>query len=277
MNSIRVNYFTSFITRRRERYPAAQIGILWVKAGSMSFRLSDGKTDTIHAGQYCFYNSQALINLETEFTDEIFDAVAVILSPDLLQTFLNLYQPPKRRLNDKALPIIDCDDYFLTQISTILSYIDGEKISNSALEFIAMSLLAQLCAVSSATIEMIKQSLELSVTQKVIHYIEKNIENSISLDETANYVGTSTATLKRKLSADGLSFSNLVKVKRINFATTQLRITNQSITQIAFDAGYKSPAHFSTAFKSVHNQTPKEFRAMLRKQRARARREIESR
>lgn len=270
MSSLKVNYFTSFISRRRERYPAAQIGILWVKAGSMQFRLTNGSEDTIHAGQYCFYNSQELINLETQFNDDMFDAVAIILSPDLLQTFLNLYSTPNDYRPSSYLPVVDCDDYFHTQMNTLLTYIEKGTVSDESLEFIAMSLLSQLCASASATIDMIKQSLELSVTQKVIHYIEKNIDGSISLDDTANYVGTSIATLKRKLAADDLSFSNLVKVKRINFATTQLRVTNNSITQIAYDAGYKSAAHFSTAFKSIHNQTPKEFRALLRKNRAKA-------
>jgi AraC-like DNA-binding protein len=49
-------------------------------------------------------------------------------------------------------------------------------------------------------------------------------------------------------------------VKRINFAATQLRKSEKSITEIAFESGFKSAAHFSTAFKSVYNMTPKDFR-----------------
>ncbi|MDF5607521.1 helix-turn-helix transcriptional regulator, partial [Vibrio parahaemolyticus] len=48
--------------------------------------------------------------------------------------------------------------------------------------------------------------------------------------------------------------------KRINFAATQLRKSEKSITEIAFESGFKSAAHFSTAFKSVYNMTPKDFR-----------------
>ncbi|MDF5203558.1 helix-turn-helix domain-containing protein, partial [Vibrio parahaemolyticus] len=46
----------------------------------------------------------------------------------------------------------------------------------------------------------------------------------------------------------------------INFAATQLRKSEKSITEIAFESGFKSAAHFSTAFKSVYNMTPKDFR-----------------
>ncbi|WP_155487664.1 AraC family transcriptional regulator, partial [Vibrio harveyi] len=36
-------------------------------------------------------------------------------------------------------------------------------------------------------------------------------------------------------------------------------------TQIAFESGFKSAAHFSTAFKSIYSITPKEFRSQIAK------------
>ncbi|MCV5927109.1 helix-turn-helix transcriptional regulator, partial [Escherichia coli] len=65
----------------------------------------------------------------------------------------------------------------------------------------------------------------------------------------------SIATLKRRLAAENLSFSQILKVKRINYAATQLRVSQKSITEIAFESGFKSAAHFSTAFKSIYNIT----------------------
>ncbi len=111
----------------------------------------------------------------------------------------------------------------------------------------------------------IASAAKLTVTQKVIYYIEQNIENNISLDTLANYMGMSPATLKRRLSAEDLSFSNLLKIKRIAHAATQLRTSNKSITQIAYESGFKSAAHFSTAFKTYHGKTPKDFRTLIAK------------
>ncbi|NMU27024.1 helix-turn-helix transcriptional regulator, partial [Vibrio parahaemolyticus] len=73
----------------------------------------------------------------------------------------------------------------------------------------------------------------------------------ITLEGLAAHMSMSIATLKRRLAADDLSFSQILKVKRINFAATQLRKSEKSITEIAFESGFKSAAHFSTAFKSV--------------------------
>ena len=43
---------------------------------------------------------------------------------------------------------------------------------------------------------------------------------------------------------------------RINFAKKQLEITNYSVTDIAFDAGYSSPSLFIKTFKKITSLTP---------------------
>ncbi len=58
---------------------------------------------------------------------------------------------------------------------------------------------------------IIARASRLTVTQKVIHYIEQNIENNISLDTLASYMGMSPATLKRRLSAEGSFIFKLIK------------------------------------------------------------------
>lgn len=263
MSKIKINYFTNFINRRRDRYPAAQIGILWVKSGSLSYRFSDGKAGTISAGQYCYYNSSEFINLETHIDEQAFDATAIILDSSILQHFLQSI-PASNVPMGSNYPIADCNDYVTSVFGTILNNLEKKDISEQSLIFLAMAILSELTHSHPQTVERIKQSLTLSISQKVIHYIESNIEDSISLEQTATHLSMSTATLKRKLSADGLSFSSLLKIKRINFAANLLRNTSESITHIAFASGFKSAAHFSTAFKSIQGLTPKEFRAKLR-------------
>lgn len=50
---------------------------------------------------------------------------------------------------------------------------------------------------------------------------------------------------------------------RINFAKKQLEITNYSVTDIAFDAGYSSPSLFIKAFKKITSLTPNSYRKNL--------------
>jgi AraC-like DNA-binding protein len=139
----------------------------------------------------------------------------------------------------------------------------NDKASDSTLESLATALVTEITAVSPSHLPILQRACNQSTTQKVIRFIELNIENEVSLDNTSRFLGMSTATLKRRLAAEGLSFSQILKVKRVNYAATKLRLTNKSIAQIAFESGFKSAAHFSTAFKGVQGITPKEFRQRI--------------
>ncbi len=50
---------------------------------------------------------------------------------------------------------------------------------------------------------------------------------------------------------------------RINFAKKQLEITNYSVTDIVFDAGYSSPSLFIKTFKKITSLTPNSYRKNL--------------
>ncbi|MGC6228018.1 transcriptional regulator ChbR [Proteus mirabilis] len=50
---------------------------------------------------------------------------------------------------------------------------------------------------------------------------------------------------------------------RINFAKKQLEITNYSVTDITFDAGYSSPSLFIKTFKKITSLTPNSYRKNL--------------
>lgn len=52
---------------------------------------------------------------------------------------------------------------------------------------------------------------------------------------------------------------------RINFAKKQLKITNYSVTNIAFKASYSSPSLFIKTFKKLTSFTPKSYRKKLTK------------
>lgn len=55
----------------------------------------------------------------------------------------------------------------------------------------------------------------------------------------------------------------LINEIRIDFARKQLEITNYSVTDIAFEAGYSSPSLFIKTFKKLTSCTPKNYRNKL--------------
>ncbi len=84
---------------------------------------------------------------------------------------------------------------------------------------------------------------------------------SISIDSTALAMGTSIRTLQRELNREGTDFRSLANAARARRATELLRHTDVSITRIAAELGYSTPANFSRAFRSATGLNPSVLRA----------------
>lgn len=70
--------------------------------------------------------------------------------------------------------------------------------------------------------------------------------------------------LRRVRKATGKSTSRYVAETQLNKAKTLLVTSNMTLQQIAYEAGYASPASFSSKFKSLTGMTPSAFRNRVR-------------
>jgi len=71
---------------------------------------------------------------------------------------------------------------------------------------------------------------------------------------------TSILSLQRTLNGEGTDFRTFVNVARAVRAHELLRHTNVSITQIAAELGYSTPANFSRAFRKATGLNPSALR-----------------
>lgn len=99
----------------------------------------------------------------------------------------------------------------------------------------------------------------------VLSHIRAQVQTGVvSVDSTARAMGTSVRTLQRVLRRDnGVDFRELANTVRLQRAEELLRGSNVSITQIAMDFGYSSPANFSRAFRKASGVAPHEYRQRL--------------
>ena len=58
----------------------------------------------------------------------------------------------------------------------------------------------------------------------------------------------------------GLSVSQYIKEKKIDYAKMLLRTTNLSVSEIAQRLGYINLSHFTASFKQITNMTPVNYR-----------------
>ena len=83
----------------------------------------------------------------------------------------------------------------------------------------------------------------------------------LSLEETASELGMSARTLKRKLAADGTSFSEILDEERRERAVLLLRGTQLGLDEVAERLGYSDLANFTRAFRRWTGVPPGAFRA----------------
>lgn len=86
------------------------------------------------------------------------------------------------------------------------------------------------------------------------------LAGSVSLEAAAQALDLSTRSLQRALRQDGTDFRSLATVVRTCRAGELLRSTDASITAIAAELGYSTPANFARAFRKATGLAPDDFR-----------------
>lgn len=109
--------------------------------------------------------------------------------------------------------------------------------------------------------------LDEALIRKVISIVEARIEDpDFSVDKLSSEVGMSRSALYLKLRAlTGESPSDLVRRIRLGYAARLLKTRQYNVAEVAFRAGFNSPAYFSTSFTQHYGCMPSEYFANLSK------------
>ncbi|EAS46184.1 transcriptional regulator, AraC family protein [marine gamma proteobacterium HTCC2207] len=85
-------------------------------------------------------------------------------------------------------------------------------------------------------------------------------EGEVSIDKLASLMNISRRTLQRRLSDRGTNFLQVLQEVRSRMALRYLSDNRLGITEIAFLLGYADQGSFSSAFKSWHGMSPRDYR-----------------
>lgn len=101
--------------------------------------------------------------------------------------------------------------------------------------------------------------------QQVLDHIEQHLfdADGLSALACARAIGVSERYLHRLFAQRGLRFSRNVLERRLDAAHAMLRCTAyraHSIASIAYQCGFKEPAHFSRLFRQRYGMSPRECR-----------------
>jgi AraC-like DNA-binding protein len=105
---------------------------------------------------------------------------------------------------------------------------------------------------------------DTSLTARINQMLQPR-ENTILVlpnsDEVAQRLGISEQTLRRKLSAEGISYQQIKDNLRSDLANKLLANRSLTIGEVAKQLNFSEPRAFTRAFKQWSGMTPREFRA----------------
>ena len=97
-------------------------------------------------------------------------------------------------------------------------------------------------------------------------WLRTNLSSEVTINELAQQFGVSQRSLTRRFkAATGVRATQYWQQLRIETAKDLLASSNLSIQEISYQVGYQDQGHLSRVFKLAMNQTPKDYRAMVRK------------
>lgn len=79
--------------------------------------------------------------------------------------------------------------------------------------------------------------------------------------EVARHFAMSEATMRRWLSATGQGFAKILLNTRLELGLSLLQTTDAQVSEIALGCGFKTPSHFSDAFRKRFGIKPKDIRS----------------
>ncbi len=104
----------------------------------------------------------------------------------------------------------------------------------------------------------------LQSVYRVILYIEQHYPENLTIEELSRVAGFSPYHFHRIFkSIIGESLGSHIRRVRLAMSTSKF-LTDQSITAIAMESGYETPASFTKAFKHHFGITPREFSKRIR-------------
>lgn len=166
-----------------------------------------------------------------------YEPVTKARSPRLVQLALNFVAPNKRRRLPCSTEELELDLAFVV-----------------ARDFGAHRTASELA-----------NALSPKVLRRVLDFMRDNLAEPCALTTLARVAGLSKFHFVRVFRlATGHSPHQMLLAMRLNHARWLLSRSGTDLAQIAYDLGFSSQAHFTTAFSRAHGITPSVYRSLFR-------------
>ena len=121
-------------------------------------------------------------------------------------------------------------------------------------------------SLSSSSFANASRDTESRRVKTVKEYINEHYAEDLSLDKLAGLIGMSPSSFSRFFKQrTNKTLSDYISDIRLGVAARALVDSTQNISEICYACGFNNMSNFNRVFKSKRGMTPKEFRALYKK------------
>ena len=132
--------------------------------------------------------------------------------------------------------------------------------------FVLLNLLAttyRLKTISKHLLTASPNDRENQRLNDVFDFMIQNYHRPITLEEGSQVANMSqTAFCRYFVKRTRKTYTGFLNEIRIGYACNKLLATDKSISEIAYECGYKNISHFNRQFQKIMSQTPSEYKSM---------------
>lgn len=107
---------------------------------------------------------------------------------------------------------------------------------------------------------------EFDAVRKALVFIRNHFKEPLSLEDVAHFMNVSPVYASRLIQQTlGFGFKEYLMDLRLKYAASMLIYTEESISNVAYFAGYSTASYFARGFKKKYGISPAEYRSEKRK------------
>ncbi|HEY0743976.1 MAG TPA: AraC family transcriptional regulator [Chryseosolibacter sp.] len=219
----------------------------------------------------CISTGKKIISSQTTKKNEL---VVISFHPDILKRIYErdipfLFQQPRNSVSNQSSEKLDNDFLIQKYIEGLLFYFENPSLVNDDILVLKLKEIILLLSQTrnADTIQVILSQLFSPAAYTFKQIIEANLFSQVGIEALARKTNLSVSSFKRefaKLYND--SPANYIKTKRLEKAAELLLISDNRITEIAFECGFNDPANFTKSFHEKYHVAPTAYRAKMNKE-----------
>ncbi len=245
-----------------------QACFLYVLKGEFQYKTEEQEFD-VSANYSLFLNCiSSGKHIQNSASEDHCEIVIVTFYPDILKKIYDrelplLLQKPSDIVSNKSNEKINNDFLIQKYVEGLLFYFENPSLVNEDILVLKLKEIILLLAQSqnAKAVQLILSQLFSPTTYSFKQIIEANLFSQLTIEQLAEQSNLSVSSFKREFSKlYNDTPANYIRNKKLEKAAELLLISDERITDIAFECGFNDLATFTKNFSDKFHITPSNYR-----------------